>query len=483
VLAQPDSAGYRLRKFVRRNPLAAGAMAALFLVLAGGIVATTWQAHIANQARRAAERRFRDAHTLAMSLISAVNDSIARLPGATRTRHFLVARALGALDTLAQHAQDARDDRDIQYDLAVAYIKAGDLQGKPTISNLGETNAALDSYNKARVMLASLATTHPIDTRVERQLALADERISAIYHRAHDRVHSEHYARLAIAIDEALVHADPANESDQEALATSLISLGDALAASNEEWSVARSRAARDSYARALAIYQMLAARGPMTPAVQRGLLIGYTRLGYAGAWTWAATHDVAELRTALARHLQSQRLRRALLAADPGSASNQRLVADGWMDVAQAQRVLGDIPHALASYDSAGPLFQSLAAVDGTNIEARRDLAYYHENFGHALADAHQLARAIQHERTAVAILSALQRADPADNEDYWHICHAQDVVAHALEGLGAEASARAAYGDLITTLQGWITAEPDNVQGHRMLRDARARLAALTP
>lgn len=43
VSAQPDTLGYRTRKFVQRNRVPAAAVAALFLVLVGGILATTWQ--------------------------------------------------------------------------------------------------------------------------------------------------------------------------------------------------------------------------------------------------------------------------------------------------------------------------------------------------------------------------------------------------------------------------------------------------------
>ena len=51
VIARPDTRGYRLRKFVRRNK-AGGIAAALVLVtLTGGLVATLWQAHVARQQR------------------------------------------------------------------------------------------------------------------------------------------------------------------------------------------------------------------------------------------------------------------------------------------------------------------------------------------------------------------------------------------------------------------------------------------------
>jgi non-specific serine/threonine protein kinase/serine/threonine-protein kinase len=477
VIARPPTFAYRSIQLLRRNALACAAGAVVFIALLAGIGATTWQARIAEQQRGTADRRFREVRSLAVSLIGDVNDSMAVLPGATHVRHFIVTRALNALNTLAR---DPHTDQGVQYELAGAYIKAGDLQGKPSVSNLGETGAALDSYNRARAILSAIVAAHPRDARAESRLALVDERIGAIYRRSRDWVKGEQYVRLAVAINEALVRSGSANVSYQDQLAGSLMYLGDALTASDDQWSIARVHAAQSSYERALEIRERLAHQRLVTPELQRGLLVAYERLGYAGEWIWKQTGHVAELRAALADHLQSQRIRLALLAADPGSASSQRLVADGWMNIAQAQQMLGEIPRAVASCDSAGPVFLSLANVDPTNAEASRDLAYFHENFGSILADAGQPSRAIQHERVAVTMLSRLQRADTADKEDYYHVEHAQEIIARGFETLGATASAQNAYADVVATLRRWIAAEPGNAEKRRqMLRDAVLRTA----
>lgn len=56
VLAQPDSAGYRLRKFAARHRLAVGASAAVVLALAAGLIVATWQLRVAQQERQHAEQ-------------------------------------------------------------------------------------------------------------------------------------------------------------------------------------------------------------------------------------------------------------------------------------------------------------------------------------------------------------------------------------------------------------------------------------------
>ncbi|MEJ0099999.1 MAG: serine/threonine-protein kinase [Pseudomonadota bacterium] len=72
VVARPDAAGYRLRKFVRRHRLATGAATATLLALLLGVVGTTWQAYEARQQRDIAlqEVRYsRASHELVLSLL------------------------------------------------------------------------------------------------------------------------------------------------------------------------------------------------------------------------------------------------------------------------------------------------------------------------------------------------------------------------------------------------------------------------------
>ncbi len=56
LLARPDSAGYRARKFVGRHRVGVSAAALVILALAGGIVATAWQARAARLEARRADR-------------------------------------------------------------------------------------------------------------------------------------------------------------------------------------------------------------------------------------------------------------------------------------------------------------------------------------------------------------------------------------------------------------------------------------------
>lgn len=55
VLAQPDSLGYRVRKFAARNRAAVGAVTVVFLTLLGGLAVTLWQYEIGRRERAKTE--------------------------------------------------------------------------------------------------------------------------------------------------------------------------------------------------------------------------------------------------------------------------------------------------------------------------------------------------------------------------------------------------------------------------------------------
>ena len=61
VIARPETLGYRTAKFIARNRLALTAATLVLLSLLGGIATTTWQARVAQEQRRRAERHLAEA--------------------------------------------------------------------------------------------------------------------------------------------------------------------------------------------------------------------------------------------------------------------------------------------------------------------------------------------------------------------------------------------------------------------------------------
>ena len=153
VIARKDTWGYRTTKFVRRNRAAVVTLAATFAVLVAGIIGTTWQARAARVQRARAEQRFGDVRQLANAFLFDFHDSIADLEGSTPARKLVVTKGLEYLDRLAQ---DAGDRVDLRREVAAAYMKVGDVQGRPFTPNLGDTAGALASYRKAVSLYESI---------------------------------------------------------------------------------------------------------------------------------------------------------------------------------------------------------------------------------------------------------------------------------------------------------------------------------------
>lgn len=168
VSARPNTIFYRASKFYVRNKTASivGLFLALSLVL--GIIATSWQAYIANQERDRAEKRFQDVRKLSNSLLFEITPKIESLEGSTEAREILVKRALEYLDSLSNESQD---DLSLQSELATAYEKVGDVQGNPAKANLGDLQGGIESYKKANEIRLKLAEKNPDDFTTQKLLA------------------------------------------------------------------------------------------------------------------------------------------------------------------------------------------------------------------------------------------------------------------------------------------------------------------------
>ena len=146
VSARPDTFSYRASKFVKRNRVGVVAASLVFLALIAGIVGTTYQARAARRERERAEQRFDQVRKLANNVVFKYHDAIADLPGATATREMLVKDALEYLDNLSR---DAQDNPALAQELALTYLKIGDVQGEANRANLGDSAGALVSYRKS----------------------------------------------------------------------------------------------------------------------------------------------------------------------------------------------------------------------------------------------------------------------------------------------------------------------------------------------
>ena len=149
VLAVHPSTVYRARKYVRRHRLAVASIAGVMLALTAGAVTALREAHIARE-------RFNDVRTLANRFLFDFHDAIAGVEGTTKARELVVATALEYLRRLEKNAGN---DPALEREVAGAYVKVAHAQGVPGEPNLGRTQDARESLQRAIEIYGRLGAT------------------------------------------------------------------------------------------------------------------------------------------------------------------------------------------------------------------------------------------------------------------------------------------------------------------------------------
>ncbi len=93
-------------------------------------------------------------------------------------RKVLAARGLEYLDNLAK---SAGGDKNLQRELGLAYIRLGDVSGKPSEANLGDSAGAISSYRKALGLLEPLYSKQPGDLALGRAVASVYQNLNSVY--------------------------------------------------------------------------------------------------------------------------------------------------------------------------------------------------------------------------------------------------------------------------------------------------------------
>ena len=162
VLARGPGAWYRASRFAGRHK-AACTVSAIFAV------ALAISATVAFREERLARQRFNELRSFANFVIGDFDDKLRQ--GVTPARKTLNAEALRYLDGLSKQAGQ---DPVLNLDLVAGYTRAGDVQGNPYASNLGDMQAAEDSYTRAIAAAQALFRSNRPDDASRLALARAE---------------------------------------------------------------------------------------------------------------------------------------------------------------------------------------------------------------------------------------------------------------------------------------------------------------------
>jgi serine/threonine protein kinase/tetratricopeptide (TPR) repeat protein len=394
VEARPASAGYRFRKFVRRNRGRVAAAAVMLLALVGGVIGTTWQAVRAKQAeaearavrdaaeaaRALAERNFQKARSAVEDYLQKVADNpdLKHNPQSHDLRKQLLAAALPFFE---EFVREKSDDPAVRFDQGKAYSRLAKVRGE-----MGEHAAALRDYATARDIHAKLAADFPDVPDYRRHLAECHNNLGHLLRDLGRRAEAEAAYRQALAIQERLAADFPAVPEYRYHLAGSHNNLGTLLK------DLGKPTEAEAAYRRALAIQEKLATDFPAVP----------------------------EFRDYLARH----------------HANLGPLLVH-----------LGRRAEAEAEYRRALAIMEKLAADYPAVPKYLHDLASTHHNLGNRLYDLGRRTEAEAAYRRALAIMEKLAADYPAVPEYRYHLAHSHNNLGHLLYELGKPTEAEAAY------------------------------------
>ncbi len=399
VIARKDTFAYRTSKFVKRHRAGVAAAAAIFFLLIAGMIATTWQARVAHVQRAIANQRFNDVRKLANSLLFELHDSIEDLPGSTPARKLLVTRALEYLDSLSR---EAKGDASLQRELAVAYLKIGDVQGQPRQASLGDRAGAEASYRKGLAIREALVAAEPRNIDLRRDLVIAYGKLSDLLREKGDSAGAmEISGKQKASVDEMLA-ADPKNVSSRILHAMFRMDHGYKLATDGNDREGGLTELRQGSE-----LLAQLASERPQDQLVHRALSLSYSRTAEILKDAPSARPEALDLsKKALA-------VAERLVRAAPDNADYQRIVAYAQFEMGSLLKDMGELSLAAMWDRQALASFEKLAAADPASPLFRRDIAEVSGDLGEVLTRIGNVESAIEQLQRSLSILQLIPGTD----------------------------------------------------------------------
>jgi non-specific serine/threonine protein kinase/serine/threonine-protein kinase len=397
VRAQKDSFTYRAGKFIRRNKAGVAAVAIVVLTLAGGIIATVWQARRAEANRARAEKRFADVRGLSNALLNDIAPKIERLEGSTEARQALVTQSLKYLNSLAD---ESADDFVLQAELAAAYEKVGVLQGDSRRPSLSDFRGAIASLEKAQQIRRRLLEVNP--NGAENRRLLADNlRLLALRRMTQSDVEGGFRdSKEALQIYEKLVAETPGALELQKAF----------LEAQTED---ATSYINRNRYAEAIPPLQQAAGQleelrrtNPGDTETERILAKCLVSLGVALSWESRQPEAEAEMARAVT-------IAESLVARFPNDTN---LKQDLWKFYESASAIYEEVDDARAFElcEKSRRVVEEIIAADPANAQARHNLSKSFSRLGISASNIGKPVEALGYLERAMSIVIKLQEKDP---------------------------------------------------------------------
>jgi eukaryotic-like serine/threonine-protein kinase len=417
VSARPDTFSYRASKFVKRNRVAVIAASLVFFALIAGIVGTTYQARAARRERERAEKRFEQVRKLANNVVFKYHDAIADLPGATATREMLVKDALEYLDNLSQ---DAQDNPALAQELALTYLKIGNVQGETYRANLGDSAGALVSYGKSVEILESLVRKDDKNPTLLNNLRLAAQQKAYLLVRLQQWKEAEAMGQKVLDISQRLVGLDPGNLDQRVTLARSYQVKGDTMEFSGGDEEVIKwYRLSADEAQAALA-------KNPTGETIRRVMAANLQRLGTRLEYHADTLREVGRPNAEImplyveagSLHRRSFDLSEGLQREFPQTEVYRRFVAATSINLGTAMARTGKGEEGIPLIRRSIDILRAISESDPKNNEAKRDVAEMWQYMAFARDAMGQSEEAVKANLESLKILEEITTNDPSNFE-----------------------------------------------------------------
>ena len=227
ISARPHNLKYRFAKYYQRNKKTVLVGSLLILSLFLGIFGMIWQSLQTRQQKELAEKRFSEVRKIANNVLFKYQDEIEKLEGSTGVREMIVRDAIIYLDNLAK---DAENDIELEHELALAYLKLGDVQGKIYEANVGNTAGAVESYEKSIRLLENVVKKNPHKESAKNDLIKSyQKRVQMMFRTGVSREEKEAILSKTIKLIEEVLISEPENKTRLARLTTHYILFGDFL--------------------------------------------------------------------------------------------------------------------------------------------------------------------------------------------------------------------------------------------------------------
>jgi serine/threonine protein kinase/tetratricopeptide (TPR) repeat protein len=426
VEARPPSAGYRLKKFVRRNRAIVSAGSAVAAALLVGVVAFAWQARIANRQTRIArdnEQRANENYRLARQ---AVDDYLTRVSENTLLR---VQPSRDLRELRKQLLEDAlkfyqsfidqhRDDPALRRELARAYMRVAEITDA-----IGSRPDALAGHSKALEIRRALADADPDDPTLRVEVAETLHDLGALQRsmgRSADAVAALEEARRLL---DDVVGSDPDSREATFQLAKVNSYLG-AMHKDSEHWDLAR-----PLYNQANDLLRRLVEADPAEPKYLRALAWSTYQIGNLLS---DPIRPDPNLPAAKACYDDALSLHRRLIAAHPREPDYPMDMAQCYVSLASlAYNGDHDAPGAVHYLEQALDLQKRVVATHATVTEYLLDLSGTYYNLAYYCSRLPGSPDVLRWYRESIAVAERLVELDP-ENVDF------QDRLGRAVSNLG---------------------------------------------